>query len=363
MLSWYHSIYEFVDRNEKILSWCAFVFGFAWDNITLGRVDRVVDLLILSSFLIVATLGMLLINYADNESKKPAWVTNISAWFPLMVQFSFGGLFSGLFVFYSRSGSLSAGWPFILLIVFLLVGNEFFRRRYQGIVFQIAVYFIAVLSFCALVTPVLAKQMSESIFVLSTAIASVWMIFVLRAVRLTAPQRWRDGKHYILGVLIVQFAFFHFLYFANIIPPIPLAIKEVGIYHYVERNADGSYEVRYEKPAWWKFFQHSDSVFHLGSGPAYCYSSVFAPTDITITIFHVWESFDEVSKKWREELRVPFQINGGRGSGYRGYTIKATLTEGAWRCSVQTERGGLIGRKSFMVEKGNTDAQYITAVR
>ncbi len=362
----YEQLYLFVERNEKILSWVAFLTGFTWDNLTLGRIDRLFDLLILSGLLMVATIGMLAVAYAESELRKPEVISKISAWLPLIMQFSLGGLFSGLFVFYSRSGSLASGWPFVLCITLLLIGNEFFRRRYQGIVFQTAIYFVAALSLSALITPVLLKKMSPEIFLLSTAAAWVWMMIVLKGVRRVAPRRYKEGKWYIRGVIIAELAIFIGLYFTNIIPPIPLAVKEVSIFHSVARTSDGNYEVIYRLPEAGlplldkvlSRFTHSDRVVYPSTDPVYCFSSVFAPNALSTTVVHSWEYFNEAQGEWEVVSKIPFTLSGGRDGGFRGYTYRNNLNSGKWRCDVETTRGQLIGRKTFTKLSEERDAAF-----
>ncbi len=362
----YEQLYLFVERNEKILSWIAFLTGFTWDNLTLGRIDRLFDLLILCGLLVVATLGMLAVAYAESELRKPEVLSRVSAWLPLIMQFSLGGLFSGLFVFYSRSGSLASGWPFVLCITLLLIGNEFFRRRYQGIVFQTAIYFVAALSLSALITPVLLKKMSPEIFILSTVFAWVWMMIVLKGVRRVAPRRYKEGKWYIRGVIIAELALFITLYFSNIIPPIPLAVKEVSIFHSVVRTADGNYEVSYKtKESTLPFvgkllstFTHSDRVVYQSTNPVYCFSSVFAPNALSTTVVHSWEYYNEKNGEWEVVSKIPFVLSGGRDGGFRGYTLRGNLEKGTWRCDVETTRGQLIGRRTFEVRTGESDAAF-----
>ena len=107
----------------------AFLAGFAWDNLTLTRVDLWLNHIGLLFYLAVVAVGIILIN--ASRASQPAYLIRWAFWYPLAVQFAFGGLFSGYFVFYSRSGSLSASWPFLFFLAALLVGNEFLRERYH----------------------------------------------------------------------------------------------------------------------------------------------------------------------------------------------------------------------------------------
>ena len=130
---------NFVEKYDKYLGFVALAFGFTVDNLTLTRIDLLLDNVILFTYLAIAGIAIIVINAYPNAT--------VSRWLPLVMQYAFGGLFSGYVVFYTRSGSLFGSLPFILILIFLLVGNEFFRRRYERKIFQAGMYYIAVFSF------------------------------------------------------------------------------------------------------------------------------------------------------------------------------------------------------------------------
>jgi hypothetical protein len=137
-------------------------------------------------------------------------------------------------------------------------------------------------------------------------------------------------------------------YFANLIPPVPLALKSAGIYHNVRKTSHG-YEVQHVRPPRWKFWSNSDDPFYLSPGePAYCYTAIFAPGGIRVPVRHVWRR-REASGDWITTDRIVFEISGGREGGYRGFTRKRLLTTGEWRVEVETEQGAILGRVDFTV--------------
>jgi len=88
-----------------------FFLGFVVDNFTLNRVDQAFDNFILATYVTLAMVAMLLL-YAGTAEKLPERVIPFARQHaPLLVQFAFGGLLSGMLIFYSRSGSWSASWP------------------------------------------------------------------------------------------------------------------------------------------------------------------------------------------------------------------------------------------------------------
>ncbi|MHB1117932.1 MAG: DUF2914 domain-containing protein [Minisyncoccota bacterium] len=147
-----------------------------------------------------------------------------------------------------------------------------------------------------------------------------------------------------------MFVLINVLYFANIIPPIPLVLKEAGVYHLVGRTAEGTYVARTEPRKWNDFLAwYRPTVHHVPGEPVYFYSAVFAPTRLEVAILHEWQYFDSKKDEWVTTDLLRFRVIGGRDGGYRGYSVKENLFAGRWRVNVITKRGQPLGRTSFMV--------------
>lgn len=328
----------------------AFLFGFVVDNITLNRVDQLFDNIVLATYVMLAMASMLVL-YAASAGKLPERVTPfLRTYTPLAVQFSFGGLLSGMLVFYSRSGSWLESWPFLLLILGVILGNEFIRDRTRRLVFNIAVLFVGLFSYVVLIVPVVLGVMGTLVFFASGVISLALMYGFLRVLYLIVPRflelQWRT----VLFTIGSIFLFLNTLYVANIIPPIPLSLTHVGIYHSVVRFDDGRYQLTYEAPPWWAPWRRSNSDFRFVEGDTvFCFASVFAPTRLLTDIYHRWEQYDKVAGRWVTHTRVAYPIAGGRDGGYRGYTLISNYEEGRWRCTVETPRGQVLGRDTFSI--------------
>jgi NADH:ubiquinone oxidoreductase subunit 3 (subunit A) len=315
----------------------ALVFGLVWDSLTLGRPDQLYGNLVLLSYLIIAGFCIALMTRREYTQKE------VLLWPQLLVQFSFGNLTGGLLVLYIGSATLVGNWPFLLILIGLLVGNEIFKTRHVQLRFNTAVYYLLVLLYLILVVPVLTRSIAPWTFLIS-ALASVGIISIFFYVlHLTAGRVFDANRRLLTRSVTTILIVFSGLYYFNIIPPVPLAVRDIGMFHNLSR-VDDHYLLTYDKGRWYEFWKKSDSVLHLGvSSTAFCFSSIFAPTNLHTPIYHVWESYDELTDSWTIRNRFNFPIVGGRVDGYRGYSQK-TLTEGKWRCSVRTDRGALLGR-------------------
>jgi hypothetical protein len=337
-------------KHESILSSGTLILGFIIDYLTLRRVDFLLDNLLIVFYLIFAGASILIVNLYEAGRLRTQFFENIYEFLPFLLQFAFGGLFSAFVVFYSKSASLFTSGAFVLILFSFLVGNEFFKKRYSKLVFQVAIYFVAIFSFSIFFVPVLIKQMGAIVFLYSGAVSlTVIGIFILTISRL-APARYKESKKFLFITIPVLYIFINILYFTNIIPPIPLSLRALDVYHLVERKTGGNYLVTGERDLWQEKF-NLGQVFHWKPGqPVYVFSSVFAPTDLNIKIVHDWQYFDESEDQWVSANKISFPIRGGRDEGYRGFSKKSYVFPGHWRVDIETERGQVIGRVRFDIE-------------
>jgi len=341
----------------------AFVFGFIVDNLTLNRVDQVLDNVILLTQVILA-MGSMLVLYAAIAEKFPEkWCVPLRRYAPLVTQYAFGGLLSGMLIFYGRSGSWTDSWFFLLVIMAMIYFNETIKDRSSRLVFNLGTFFVALFSYVVLVIPVFTGWMGSLVFVGSGVVALIIMAIFVKALSLLIPRFMTIHMRMVMFTIGSIFVSLNFLYFTNIIPPIPLSLKDVGIYHSVVRFDNGDYQLKYEKGAWWQFWHNSDSTFHTKSGGSiFCFAKVFAPTRLSTDIYHRWQYYDEEAGKWVDKSRLHYPISGGRGDGYRGYTLIENARDGKWRCVVETERGQVLGRESFKVDSTQSIKELITRI-
>ncbi|MBI1975407.1 MAG: DUF2914 domain-containing protein [Candidatus Vogelbacteria bacterium] len=351
-------------RYERHLSSVALLSGFIFDSLTLRRIDLPLENAILLGQLFLASFGIALVNLFDAKIISGRLAGRLRTIAQLAIQFSFGALFSGLVVFYFRSSSLGANWPFLFVLAALLVGNEFFRLRYQILTFQASIFFIALFSYLIFFIPVLVGAVGPSIFLLSGAVSLCVMALLYFSLRRLMPAQVRASTPSLVRAICGIYLAMNALYFANLIPPVPLAMKEAGVFRSVERiSGTDTYRVTYEDASWYRYFRPYD-VIHVAKGEgAYVFSSIFAPTRLNTLIYHQWQFYDEQKEEWLTTDRLAFPIFGGRDGGYRGYTAKSTLSTGQWRVDIVTERGQRIGRVRFLVARPDESLNLISGIR
>jgi len=327
----------FFDKYERRIGLGFLIGGFIFDNLTLQRVDLFLDNLVLLIYLAVVAACILIIDIG----KKLSYAA------PYAMQFAIGGLFSGYIVFYFRSASLTISWPFLLMLAVFFIGNEFFRKHYELLTFRLAIFFIAVFSYLIFSLPVLFHRMGADIFVLSGVLSLLIIAGLVQLIKKISHEH--PARHYPLTATTIGaiFLVFNLFYFTNVIPPIPLSLKEAGIYHRVQKVPQG-YSALVEKRPWYDIF--GGNKIHLAPGEsAYVYSAVFAPTDLEAEISHHWYYYNEKSGEWQDAGRIGFPLVGGRDGGYRGYSVKGNIAYGRWRVDILTERNQVVGRLKFWV--------------
>lgn len=341
----------------------AFLLGFLVDNLTLNRVDQVFDNIILLSYVIIAMAALLTL-YAGTAGKLGEhYSPKALKYAPLAVQYAFGGLLSGMLIFYGRSGAWVESWPFLAVFLAAIYFNETIRDRSDRLIYNLAIFFIGLVSYCVLVIPVLTGWMGPWIFLLSGLLALMLMYGFMQLLYRIIPRFIELQMKTIVFSIGCVYVGFNFMYFADIIPPIPLSLKDVGIYHQVVRFDNGQYQLKYEEGKWWQFFRDSDKVFHpTPDGNVYCFAKVFAPTRLATDIEHHWEYFNETTDEWETHGRLGYSIAGGRGDGFRGYTQIRNWQDGKWRCSVETERGQVLGRETFRIDSSEAPAPLVTRI-
>ena len=354
----------FVTLHERRLSIVVFVCGFLLDNLTLTRVDRLSDNLILLCYLATAFASILLLTARGAGRLQGPFAGKGVSVAALLLPFAFGGLFSGFLIFYFRSGSAIASAPFLVFLALFFLGNELFRKHYERFVFQMSVFFVALFSYTALIVPVLLRRIGDSVFIGSGLAALLLFYLMQKVIKRVARDEYVKSRRYLWPIVIMIFITFNFLYFNNMIPPVPLSLKEIGVYHAVSRAEEGKYLLRYEKAPWYRFGSVTAKVFHQArEEPAYIFSSVYAPANLVTEVVHRWSRFDEATGKWITENVVRFSISGGRLEGFRGYSVKGNLKEGRWRVDVETLRGQIIGRFTFSVVPATGTHRIIESLR
>lgn len=338
------------ENKKRFVPATFFLGGVAWDSATLKRIDAWFDSLMLFAYLIVLGATIVIALLVHNNRLSHPFLVKHKQWLAPAIQFFLGALFSAYFVFYLQSASFRSGSIiFIALLVFLLIANEFLQNRLLNTYLLFTLYFFVCVSFFTFFIPVVTKQTGYWIFLLSClfglGITSVMLQILRRRQAFDGITPIKRSFAIIISVCVLL----NLLYLLNWIPPVPLSLKEGDIYRNIQR-VEESYQLRYAKPARHKFWVDSDRTFQYAQGDTvFCFSAIFAPTNLKSNIFHVWQYYDEDNRKWIESDKIQVDISGGRDGGYRTFTRKVYVKPGKWRVDVKTQHQKILGRIPFDV--------------
>ena len=343
---------SYYERHERLVDIGFFAGGFLFDIATLSRVDSWLS--IAQQVFYLTAIAAILLHMFFDEGKPPRQLeamSTVKRWYfqyrTAAVHFLLGALLSLYTLFFFKSSSLLVSFAFLLFLLLLLLVNESKLFKAQGLSFKFALLSVCVLSFSAIVVPVFVGSIGVIVFLLSMLIGSIPLILIDRRIRLHAP----DGAQQVRQQIFVPFSLvligFLTLYFFKLIPPVPLSIPFIGVYHGVEKTEAG-YRLSHERPAW-RFWQHGDQYFKAQPGDKiYVFFRIFSPARFSDQVTMRWY-WKPKGSGWKLQDGIPIAIVGGRDQGFRGYGVKTNYQPGEWKVQVETTDGREIGRIYFDV--------------
>ena len=347
----YQRIFFWIKTHERHLSALAMVAGFIFDNLFFERVDLWQTQAVFALYTAICFITIPLLHWTETRVTRGISAPRWSSILPIATQFALGGFWSGFVIFYGRSAVFGVSWPFILFLLLVFVGNEYFSRYHSRLVFTSALFFFALYSYAIFAVPVYTGTIGTLTFILSGVIAICVFVLFTILLRFVGRERFIADVWRIRVWAFLIFAVVNISYFTNILPPLPLSAVSVGIYHQVWR-VPGNYLAKNEMQSWQVRYLGFSPTMHVIQGESlYAYSSVFAPTFLKTNIMHEWQRYDSQNKRWVTTATVSYPIVGGRDGGYLGYSNAFVPAKGKWRVDVETADGRLIARLPFIVEQ------------
>ncbi|NQZ01590.1 MAG: DUF2914 domain-containing protein [Bdellovibrionales bacterium] len=345
-----------VEQYPALLPGLMFVGGFFFDLITLNRIDEWFGILSQGIYLsaCVLLLGSQFFRFEYDNPSRPK-LTKLLSFRTEALHFAFGALLSAYAIFYFKSSSFSVSFLFLMSMVSLLLINEVPYFQKLGLGVKSALLALCVFSFFAYVIPIVFGSLGPLIFCLSLAVGCIFLFAKLQVLKKLGVEAEVQRKQMLIpwGLVLVAFLAFYFL---KILPPVPLSLKEIGVYHSVEKTADNKYKLSYYKP-WWKFWSKASADFEAApDDKVIVFFRLFAPSNFTEEIRLQW-SHRPPSGEWQDYDTIPIRIFGGRGKGFRGYGSKQNFSEGEWKTRVLTSDGREIGRVYFDLEAVNEHSE------
>jgi len=348
-------IKSWVQQNERLVTSSAFMGGFGIDLLTLNRIDQWFDNFILLSYLVIACIAILIINTDIEERFGLAIISKASPLALYAAQFAFGGLLSGFVIFYTKSASWYVAWPFLIGLYLLFLANDRMLKYYKRLEVQTGMLFGAIMAMSIFFVPTTLKMVGDLIFIISGIVSIILMIIFLKFLYWLLPsisqiRRWKIRKNVFFIFLI-----FNILYFTNVIPPIPLSLKQIDVYHDVKRTDQNQYTITKQDYAWYqlnKKIWNKEFIKNSSNDRVFVFASIFGPEELRADVFHKWQWFNPQTETWKDVIEVDYALTGGRDGGFRWYSFVTDPTPGLWRVRVTADHDREIGRINFEVKTG-----------
>lgn len=344
---------HYYEDHEERFSILLFVCGFLFDLMMVKRVDAWET--IIQQFLYLCLILAVLVQMffeEGHETKATDQMFFLKRWYydyrVGLMHFFFGTLLNMYTIFFFKSSSLLVSFGFLVLLAFLLAANESHRFKAMGLAFKFALLSVCFLSFAACVIPIFVGYMGLLVFLLSMVVGCLPLVGIAWWVQSRATSLFERAKTQILLPMVCVLIAFLSLYMLKLIPPVPLSIPFIGVYHGVDK-VNGTYQLANERP-WWKIWQNGDQEFAAQkSDKIYVAFRIFSPTRFSDQVQMHWFWKDN-RLGWLMQDSIPIKIIGGRAQGFRGYGVKSNYQPGEWKVQVETTDGREIGRVYFHVD-------------
>jgi len=348
--SFWQRVTAFRARHEHVEHVAFFVAGFTFDAMMVRRIDDASTLIQQGAYLAVVGLLLFGLNaWNHNKVEPPRFLRGVWKWSEPALHFFLGTLLNAYALFYFKSASGLTALLFLVTISCLLLANELPQFRRFGPVVIFGLYSFCLTSYFAYLYPVLFGQLRPWMFLAAVGTSILPLLLLSWGYHRFTGDARRVFVEALLPSLGVQTALV-LLFVGHLVPPVPLFLRDIGIYHGVTRNPkEATYTLSHHPFAWWRFWAKDEQEFFARPGDKiYCFVHVFAPRNFHDEVRLRWAHKDP-GAKWASSDAVPLQVTGGKDEGYAGYSYKQNWRPGDWLVSVETRDGREIGRRTFTV--------------
>lgn len=330
-------------QNEIILSTGFFSGGVVFDLLTLGRIDDPFNFLTLFLYLFLSLL-FLIQELRDKPFRENRIGNFLFEWRHEIAHFLLGALLSAYAIFYLKSASFAKSVLFLGVFLVLLIVNEMKMFQRLGGLAQSLIFSLCLFSYFLTATATVLGASGPWIFYTSLLITigtviAVWRFLIGRI----DPQKLK--KLFLIPALSAL-SIVLFSYWLRILPPLPLSVQHLGIYHQVDKKWPEYHTRRRFRSFEW--LRGVSSEFQARPGDrVYVFVRVFSPGGFDDKVYLHWQLKTKLGLKTSD--RIPLDIRGGREHGFRGFAYKANYVPGQWRVSVETKGGLEIARNDFEI--------------
>ncbi|HZX41489.1 MAG TPA: DUF2914 domain-containing protein [Myxococcaceae bacterium] len=345
---WRERLSAFRARHAQQESIAFFAGGFLFDAVMVGRIDETPLLVQQAAYLVVT--GLLLgamLRFEILKAEPRGWLRRPWRYVEHAMHFMLGTLLNAFSLFYVKSGSGVTAVLFLVLISILLLVNEHPRFHRIGPVVLFGLYSFSLTSYLAYLLPVLLGHLRGWMFFAASALSLLPILLLARLMARWGEERRRAFRRAVGPAIGVQ-ALLLILFVLHLVPPVPLSVRSLGVWHRVEREGAEFTLSRLPRSRWAEPWRKDERVFLARPGDrVFVFTRVFAPHNFRDQVRVRWAKRERGA--WSESDAIPLRIVGGREEGFGGYAYKQNWSPGEWRVAIETEDGREIGRTRFEI--------------
>lgn len=330
-----------------------------------GRIDETPVLVQQAAYLAVTGLLLgVMIRFELLQLEPPGWLRRPWRYVEHAMHFMLGTLLNAYILFYVKSGSGVPAVLFLVLISLLLLINESPRFHRLGPVVIFGLYSFSLTSYLAYLLPVLLGHLRPWMFFAASVLSLLPIVLLARLMARWGANRWLAFRRALGPAIAVQVVLLA-LFVAHLVPPVPLSVRSLGIWHGVEREGTEFKLSRLPRARWRQVWRHDEQVFLARPGDrVYVFTRIFAPHNFRDQVRVRWAKWEPGRRAWNESDAIPLRIVGGREEGFGGYSYKQNWSPGDWRVAIETEDGREIGRTRFEIRPDpETDERVFDVLR
>lgn len=343
-------LFHYYESHETKIDILFFLGGFFFDVLTLTDIDDLLGMGQQTAYLFILG-GILYFDFLDTNGffTIPPRLKQVWEYRQPILHFFLGSLLSLYSLFFLKSASFFTSIVFVAVLILVMIANELKNIRQRGVNIKIALFVICLFSFFSITVPVILGFVGYLPFFLSLLLtgAALYGIYHL-LLKKVADRRLLLNSLVAPGAAVL--IFFFVFYMLGLIPPVPLSVQHIGVYHKVEK-VEGKYAVYHQNAAWNFWNNQGDKEFLAEpNDKIFIFTQIFSPARFSDSVIVHWY-YKDPRRGWQSTDRIPMTIAGGRKEGYRGVSTKQNYQAGEWRVSIETTDGREIGRIYFDVYK------------
>lgn len=350
---------ELYQRYERWMPVAFFVLGFLFDVLTITRIDQI-DVIIQQVVYLILVIALITVDLIGKlrPVEPPALLRKVWPYREFLMTFALGTLLNSFTIFFFKSASGLTSFFFVVILVAALIASEFKKFGEYHTLFQVLLLSLSLISSFQCWVPMIFGFSGALPFLAAGFASALCVLLWYKYLKPRLEAKPELLKTHVVYPYAATHALFTLLYFLHVIPPVPLSVSYMGIYHQAEKR-DGKYVLGYTRP-WYRFWERGDETFYARPGDTVvAYVQVFSPSGFKDRLQVRWLWLDP-RRGWQPQDAIPLTVTGGRDEGFRATTRKSNYQPGHWRVQVETTDEREVGRFGFrIVADESTDERVV----